>query len=421
MKQFIIIGNSAAGVAAAEAIKKRDLSSKITILSDEDHPSYCRCLISYFLAGDVSEDKLLYQPGSFYKSNNIELFLNKKVSRIDPKKNRVICEDKTNIEYDSLLIATGASARFPHIPGIKRRGVFAFRTIKDAKDIQQLLSVTKSAGVLGGGLVGLKAAYALKKNGIRVKVIVHSNQVLSQMLDFEAAQLIQRRLEENGVDVVLEEGAVEVIGEGDIRALKLSSGKAFDCSLVIAGKGVAPNIDLVKDTEIKVNQGIAANVSLQTNIPNIYAAGDAAETLDLIADRVLPHTLWPIAVEQGRIAGANMAGENIEYQGSLSMNSVEFFGLPAVSLGKFKTVNSEDGFEELKKSDGIANTYKKLILKDNRLRGAVMVGNIANSGIYLRLIKEKLDISSVRERLMQDDFSYPDVSDLLEGKESIYV
>ncbi len=162
MKQYIIIGNSAAGLSAAEAIRKRDKESKVVIISDEEYNSYCRCLISYHLAGEVSQDKIWYRTAQFYKENKIELFLNKKVIRIDPKKNRVICEDKTQFDYDALLIATGSSAKFPETKGIKKKAVFGFRTLKDIKAIEGLLPITKSVCVLGGGLIGLKAAYALR-------------------------------------------------------------------------------------------------------------------------------------------------------------------------------------------------------------------------------------------------------------------
>ncbi len=163
MKQFLIIGNSAAGVAAVEGIRRQDKESKITIVSDEDYPAYCRCLISYYLAGDIKEDKVIYRPQEFYKDNNVDLLLNKKVARVDPKKNRVILEDKSQFGYDSLLIATGASPRFPEIKGIKKNGVFGFRTIKDAKDIEGLLPIVKTVCVLGGGLIGLNARMPLKK------------------------------------------------------------------------------------------------------------------------------------------------------------------------------------------------------------------------------------------------------------------
>jgi len=421
MKQYVIIGNSAAGIAAAEAIRNKDKESRIVIISDEDYPAYCRCLISYYLAGDVGEDKILYRPESFYKENNIELLLNKKVIRVDPGKNRIICEDKSQLNYDALLIATGASPKFPDTPGMKKRGVFGFRTIKDTKEIEGLIPVTKVACVLGGGLIGLKAAYGLKKRNIEVKVIVKSKQVLSQMLDYEAAHFVRQKLEENGIEIITGQDVVEVIGNGDIKAVKLDSGKALGCSLIIVGKGVSPNISLIKDTQIKVNEGIIADTLLQTSVPNIFTAGDVCESFDLTLGKLSVNALWPVAVEQGRIAGINMAGGNVNYTGSLGMNSIEFFGLAVVSLGIYKVKEDEQGYEELKVLDAKANLYKKLILNGKIIVGAILVGDIKNSGVFLRLIKERIDVSSFKDRLLQENFGYPDIMDFIKDKESIYV
>jgi len=413
MKQFIIIGNSAAGIACAEAIRQRDKTSKVLIFSDEDYPAYCRCLISYYLAGEVKEDKILYRPENFYKENNIELFLNKKVNCIDPKKNRIILEDRTQFNYDVLLIATGASPKFPEIKGIKKRGVFGFRTIKDTKGIAGLLPLTKAACVLGGGLIGLKGAYGLKKRNVEVKVIIKSRQVLSQMLDFEAASFVQKRFEENGIGIILGQDVSEIIGNGDIKAVKLDSGKVLESSLIIVGRGVSPNIDLIKETEIKFNEGILANNAMQTNIPNIYTAGDCAESFDLALGQFSVNALWPVAVEQGRIAGANMSGDNLNYAGSLGMNSIEFFGLPVISLGIYKVKEDESNFEELKFCNIKENLYKKVILKDNFIVGAIFVGNIKNSGVFLRLIRERINVSSFKDRLLQENFGYPDIMDFV--------
>jgi NAD(P)H-nitrite reductase large subunit len=421
MKQFVIIGNSAAGIACVEAIRQRDKESKITVISDEDYSSYCRCLISYYLAGEVKEDKILLRPESFYKENNIELLLNKKVVRVNPKRNSLTLEDKSQLNYDALLIATGSRPKFPEIPGIKKRGVFGFRTIKDAKEIEGLVPVTKTALCLGGGLIGLKAAYALKKRNIEVKVIIKSKQVLSQMLDFAAAHFVQQRLQENGIDIIFGQDVIEVIGNGDIKAVKLDSGKVFGCSLVVVGKGVGANIDLVKDTEIKVNEGIIANNLMQTNIPNIYTAGDVCESFDLTLGNFSLNALWPVAVQQGKIAGANMAGDNINYDGSLGMNSLEFFGLPIISLGIYRVKEGDSSLEELKISDAKAGLYKKLILKDNFLAGAILVGDIKNSGVFLRLIRERINVSPFKDRLFQENFGYPDIMDFVKDKESVYV
>ena len=420
MKQFIIIGNSAAGIAAIEAIRRTDKDSKITIISDEDNPSYCRCLISYYLAGDVKEDKILYRSADFYKDNNIELLLNKKVSRVDPKKNRIILEDRSQLGYDSLLIATGASPKFPEVKGIKKTGVYGFRTLKDAKDIEGLLPVTRTACILGGGLIGLKAAYALSKRKIEVKVIVKSKQVLSQVLDPQAAVFVQQKLGQNGIELLLGQDAVEIIGEGEVKAVKLDSGKAIGSSLVIAAKGVSPNIDSVKDNQVKINEGIVVNHLLQTDVANIYAAGDVCEAVDLTLGKSSVNALWPVAIEQGKIAGMNMAGDKVDYEGALGMNSLEFFGLPVVSLGIFNT-GKDPAFEELKILDTKANIYKKLLVKNNLLVGAVLVGDIKNSGVFLRLIREKVDIASLKGRLLSENFGYPDIMDFIKDKETLYV
>lgn len=420
MKQFVIIGNSAAGIAAVEAIRQRDEGSKIIVISDENYPSYCRCLISYYLAGDVKEDKLSLRPESFYKENNVELILNKKVVRVDPKKNRIVLDDKTQNSYDCLLIATGAHSRMPDIKGIKKTGVFGFRTIKDAKAIEGLLPVTHAVCILGGGLVGLKSAYALKKRKIDVKVIVKSNQILSQVLDFTAASLVQKRLEGSDIEIILGHDVQEVIGEGEIKAIKLNSGKALECSLIVVGRGVEPNIDLIKDTEIKTNTGIIVNNFLQSSVSNIFAAGDVCESFDLTGNEFYTNALWSVAVEQGLIAGSNMTGANINYNGSLAMNATEFFGLPVVSLGIHK-IKEGGNYQELKILDRNSNLYKNIIIKDQRIVGAVLVGDINNSGVLLRLIKEEIEVSSFKDKLLSESFGYPDIMNFLKDKENIYV
>ncbi|MCX5714841.1 MAG: FAD-dependent oxidoreductase [Candidatus Omnitrophica bacterium] len=421
MKQFIIIGNSAAGIAAVEAIRKRDKESKVTVISEEGYSAYCRCLISYYLAGEVKEDKLVYRAASFYQDNNVELLLNKKVARVDPKKNRIVLEDKSQLGYDALMIATGARPKYPELKGIKRTGVFGFRTIKDAQNISGLLPVTKTVCVLGGGLIGLKAAYALKKRNIDVKVIIKSKQVLSQMLDVQAAGLVQQRLEGHGIEVLLGQDAEEIIGEGDIKAVKLDSGKAIGCSMVIVGKGVSANIELVKETQVQSNEGIIANNFLQTNTSNIYTGGDACESFDIALGAHTINALWPVAVEQGKIAGANMSGDNLKYEGSVGMNSLEFFGLAVVSLGIYKVKEGDSSIEELKFMDAKNNLYKKLILRNNIIVGAILVGDIKASGVFLRLIRERIDVSALKDKLLEENFGYPTIKDFVKSEEHIYV
>lgn len=420
MKNFVIIGNSAAGIAAAEAIRDKDRDSRITIISDEDYNAYCRCLISYFLAGDVPEEKLAYRPESFYKENNLDLILNKKAAKVEPKKNKVVFEDKTSIGYDALLIATGASAKFPpELKALKKRGVFGFRTIKDAKEILGLLPVSSTSCVLGGGLIGLKAAYGLLKRKQEIKVIVKSGFVLSQMLDEKGAGFFTKRFQEAGVEIMTGRDIVEILGNGDLKAIRLDTGKVIACSILIIGKGVSPNTDLIKETRIDADKGILVDKYMKTNVPNIFAAGDVAQAFDLVYKNSAVNALWPNAVEQGRIAGFNMAGQDIEYGGSMSMNSIEFFNLSAISMGITRPGGPE--FEEIEFCDEKIGIYKKFVLKGNRLAGMIAVGDVKNCGVFLNLIKEGTDISSIKRELTSETFSYAKVLDLLKHKDEIYI
>ncbi len=418
MKQIIIIGNSAAGVAAIESIRNQDKDSKVTVISDEDYTAYCRCVLSYYLSAEAAEEKLIYRPKEFYPENNIDLILGKKVTRVEPKKNRIVLGDNEKLEYDSLIIATGASPKFPDIKGVRKRGVFGFRTIKDTKEILGLLPITKTACVLGGGLIGLKAGYALKKRGVDVKVIVKSKQILSQVLDKTAAEIIQQHLESYGLEILFGLDVAEFLGNGDLRALKLDSGKVIGCELAIVGKGVSPNIDIISGTDIRINEAIVVNEYLRTSVENIFAAGDCAETYDFAYEKPQVNALWPNAVEQGDLAGRNISGENLIYSGSIGMNSVEFFNLAIISMGMFQEA---EGMEVLSRLDLKNKVYKKMVLKDNRIKGVILLGKIENSGVYLELIRKRTDVASVKEDLLNDSFNYARIIELLETKEKIYL
>jgi len=420
MNNYVIIGNSAAGISAVEVIREKDKDCNITVISDEDYTSYCRCLISYFLAGDIPEGKLVYRSEDFYKGNNLNLILNKKVIKIEPKKNRIVLEDKTSITYDVLLIATGGSSKFPaELKGIRKRGVFGLRTIKDTKEILNLLPISQCSLILGGGLIGLKAAYALLKRKQELKIIVKSNFVLSQMLDEKGAGLIMRKFQEAGVEIMTGRDIVEILGDGDLKAVRLDSGKVIACSILVVGKGVNPNINLIKDTEIKIEKGILVDEYMTTNIPNIFAAGDVAQTFDLAYKNSAVNALWPNAIEQGRVAGSNMLGEKAKYDGSMVMNSVEFFDLPVISMGI--TRPRHPGLEELVLYDEKRSVYKKFVLDKNHLVGMIAVGDVKNCGVFLKLIKEGTDVSSVKNELLSETFNYANVLNLLKQKDEVFI
>ncbi len=418
MKNFVIIGNSAAGTSAVEAIREKDTDSKITIVSDEDYNSYYRCLISYFLAGEIPQEKLVHRPEDFYKENNLNLILNKQVIKVDPRKNRIVLEDKTLINYDVLLIATGVSAKFPAgLKGLKKAGVFGFRTINDVRGILNLTAVSSSSCVLGGGLIGLNAAYGLVKRHQELKVIVKSRYILSRMLDERAAGLFMSRFRDSGIEIMTQGDIIEILGNGDLKAVKLDSGKIIACSILVIDKGVNPNTDLIKDAQIKRDRGILVDLFMKTNIPNIFAAGDVVQSLDAAYNNSVVNAFWPNAIEQGRVAGLNMIEQDVQYEGSIAMNSIEFFGLPAISMGVIRPEGP--GFEELVFFDEKKNIYKKFILEGNHLVGMIAVGDIINCGGFLSLIRKNVDISAVKDELISETFSYARILDLLKEKDRV--
>jgi nitrite reductase (NADH) large subunit len=331
--KMLIIGNSAAGTAAIEGIRAHDTKSSILQLTDEIHPLYSRCLISYYLAGKIDKTILSFREANFHRRMGVELKPRTYVSEVEPVAQRVRCSDGSTYPFDRLLIATGSSAKIPDtIPG-DLKGVFVLRTIADAELIKQRALLAKSAVILGGGLVGMRAADALSQCGLKVKVIVGSNRVLSRMIDFDAAQIILKKLEKNSIEVMTGTDAVEVMQKGgEVIGIKTDQGQSLDCEILVVAKSVRANIDLITHTDIKTRWGIESDLFMQTSHANIFAAGDVAVTIDLTTEYHTVNALWTCAVQQGRVAGENIVGKGKQYAGSVAMNSLNFWSIPLISF-----------------------------------------------------------------------------------------
>jgi nitrite reductase (NADH) large subunit len=412
--KYLIIGNCAAGVNAIEGIREIDDKGEITLISDENYPAYCRCLITNYVIGTHKEKDILLTEENFYKKNKVNLLLGKKVKQVNTKKSTVVLGDGKTLTFDKLLIATGASPAKLSIKGEDKKGVSGFRTLNDAKDILKRCKKGAKVFVFGGGLIGLKAGYALKKRDMDVEIIVKSKHVLSQVVDEEAALLIGKWFEENGIKTTPGLGPEEILGGKEVEEVLLDNKEKKKAQIVIIGKGVRANMDLVKDTPIKTEWGILTDDYLQTNEKNIFAAGDVAQTKDLATGESVTNALWIAATEQGKLAGKNMAGEKIKYPGSIGANSAEFFGLPFISMGKVRKTEELTNLITRKPEEYL---YKKLVIKDNRLIGAVLVGNIENAGVYMALIRKKVDISEIADILLEDYFDYSKVANFLESEE----
>lgn len=407
--KYVIIGNGIASIGAIEGIRKIDKENPIMVIGAEDAPAYGRPLISYLLAGKIKPDKLALRPQQFYSQNKVELKLGTTVSAVDAVNKTITTAEGEKIEYENLLLATGGAPFTPEIPGGEGKGVYNFTNIDHAQQLITRAKDMKRAVVIGGGLIGLKAGEALFDRGVDVTIIELSERVLSLAFDENAAKLASERLDEVGLKVMTGTTAKEIQRDkdGNVVGVHLTDGGFLQTEVVVIAIGVVPNFYLARDAKIEVDKGIVVNDHMKTSAEGVYAAGDVAQALDLLAgeNRVLP--IWPNAYNQGYCAGKNMAGESVEYSGGLSMNSISFYGLPTISVGTVNPPVEDDSYEISTILDQKKKSYRKLVLKDNRLVGYVLVGDIDKAGMFTAFVKFKLPVKSeAKGRLLAGD---PDV------------
>jgi NAD(P)H-nitrite reductase large subunit len=395
--KYLIIGNSAGGIGAAEAIREVDPTGTIAIISDEEYHAYSRALVPYYLSDKISFDNIFFRPSDFYKKMNIQPILDKKVIKLDFKRRGVVLEDGKRILYEKLLIATGGNPIVPKMDGSERDCVFTFTTLKDTLGIRAKLEAggVKNAVVLGGGLIGLLAAEAIHSKKVDVTVVELAERVLSPVLDQTASAMVEKVLKENGVKIVTGHTIKEILED----EIVLDNGEKSSCDLVIIGIGVAPRVDLVRDTPIKVNRGILVNKYMETSMEGVFACGDCAEVYDFILDSFRLTPLWPTAYVGGMVAGYNMTGMKEEYTWGTGMNSMRFFGLSVISAG---IVQPESNYETLIRYEG--EIYKKIVLNDDLIKGFILVNQIDRAGIILGLMRNKIKVADFKEDLLGDDF-----------------
>ena len=400
---YVIIGNSTAAVGAVEAIRGTDNRNPITIISDEPYHTYSRPLISYFLAGKVTEEKMLYRPKNFYQDNKIGLYLGKRAVSLDVGSGKVCLEDDTRINYDRLLLATGGKPFVPKIEGLGKRNIFTFTTWDDVQRIKESLHEKTKAVVIGGGLTGLKAVESLTMLGVDVTVVELADRLLSTILDARAGAMIQAVLEEKGVKLCLGTTAAEILGEDKVSGVLLQDGTELECDMLIFAIGVTPNIDLVKETSIETNRGILVDEHMRTSENGIYAAGDVAEGYDLLyrQNRVL--AILPNAYKQGEIAGMNMAGVPAAYPGGFAYNAISFFGFPIITAG---LQSAEGAIQEYMEADPESKTYKKILFKDNKVIGFIFLNEVDRAGILTGIIRDNLDVEAFKDSIGSEQFGY---------------
>ncbi len=430
---YIIIGNSAAGLAAAESIRELDKTGKIMVLTEEGYRNYSKPLITYLLEGMVSLDKIYFKNEKFYRDNDLDVRLNTRVTSVDTGKKLLITDKGGRYKFKKLLIASGGR---PIIPEIKAscphtgsgcqdkkggflasvnkenyrdiEGIFTLATLEDVLKIKDFIEKNKikKASILGGGLIGLKSAEAFLSMGMSIDIIELADRILAATFDRQASSIIEKKITDRGSSIYKNNTIEEIyITDGKVSGYRLKDGKEMECRLLIIAIGVIPDTGFIKDNKLKTRRGIVVDNYMRTSAVDIYAAGDVVEAQDILLKESRNIAIWPLAVRQGSVAGINMAGGNEKYSGGFFMNSVEILQVPTISMGLTGvTEEKEKGIEILKDFNPESERYKKVVIRDNRIIGLIMVGNIERAGIYAGLIKNGVDIGSVKDNISREDF-----------------
>ncbi|MGD0204067.1 MAG: FAD-dependent oxidoreductase [Candidatus Bathyarchaeia archaeon] len=409
MAKYLIVGGSAAGIGAVEAIREVDQTGSITIISEEPCPQYSRPMISDFVSGKADFHKMKCRTDDFWKENNVEALTGKKATDLNLTEKTVQLESGEKVAYEKLLLATGGKPFVPKMEGSDKDGVFTFTTIKDAQQLTAKIDSinAKAAVVIGAGLIGISVTEALMKRGLKVTMVELQEKILSLLLDAKASDLVEGVVKKAGVDIVTGQSVQKILGkpgnEGVVDGVILTKGNQVPCDLVIVAIGVVPRTELVTGTAVKTNRGIVVDNMMQTNVPDVYASGDVAEAYDFIMDqnRLLP--LWPLAVLEGQIAGYNMAGKITTYMGGTNMSSLKYFDIPIVSIG-LANPKEDPSLEVLVQNDAERNVYKKLVLKNNVIVGLTFVNCIERAGVFFYLMKNTINVKKFKQKLLSDDF-----------------
>ncbi len=399
--RYLIIGNSAGGIGAAEAIRQVDKKGALTIISEEPYSAYSRPLISKYLTGERTLEKILFRPLDFYDQNNIIFHPGKKVSHLELDHQSARLENGEQIAWEKLLLAVGGKPIFPRMKESGKRGVFTFTNLDDAKAIDRFLDNARKAVVIGGGLIGISVTEALMKRGVDVIVVEMKERILNTILDQQASLMAEEVLKQAGVDIIAGQTVVKVNGRKTVEEVILDNGVAIPCDLVVVAIGVLPRPELALDAKLEINRGIVVDHHMATSHPGVYACGDVAEAYDFVYGENWLTPIWPNAYIEGRIAGLNMAGVTAEYPGGTAMNSLNYFGIDIASAG-MPTAPNDSGYETISKQEG--NIYQKVILKDDLIIGMIFVGNIEKSGIIFGLMRDRVNVESFKQSLLADDF-----------------
>jgi NAD(P)H-nitrite reductase large subunit len=407
--KYVIIGGCAAGTGAVEAIREVDPAGTITVIAEELYPQYSRPMISELVSGKVDMAKMLVRDETFWQKHNVQALTGRTATNINIDEKTIQLDNGEKISYNKLLLATGGKPFLPKMEGADKDGVFTFTNLASAEHLIVKINNThaKKAVIIGGGLIGVSVSEALVKRGLNVTLVEYKNNILSLILDGTSSKMVEAAIRKAGLNITTGLTVQKIVGTAKddriVDGVILTDGEQMQCDIVIIAIGVVPRIELANGTDLKVNRGIVVDNYMQTNVPDIYASGDVAEAYDFIANENRQLPLWPLAHDQGKIAGYNMAGKKVTYTGGTNMSALKYYGIPMISIGLANPQNLA-AYEIIVKYDPEKSLYKKLVLKDNIIVGMTFVYAIERAGIFFSLMKNKVNVEKFKQDLLSEAF-----------------
>ena len=395
MKHYIIIGNGTAGASAVEQIRKKDKEGSIVIFTREKHPYYYRPRLPEYMTGEARLEKFTMHPLSQYAEWNVDLRLGENIIAIDAEKGEVSADKSGKVPYDELLLATGSNCFLPPVTGNNKAGVYTLRTLDDADALIAASGKTKNAVLVGGGLLGLEAGRALINLKLKVTVVEFMDRLLPRQLDNESAALLQRQLEEMGFSFRLSAKAQEIFGGDSAEGLILADGTAIEGGIILFSAGVRPNLELARMAGLAIDKAVKVDQNMRTSVPGIWAAGDAAEFNGQGCG------IWPIAMAQGKAAGASMTGELSAYIPQAPSTTLKVAGIDLISAGDIDADNTG-----VSKRFVSGKVYRKIVLEGDIIKGIIFLGSTNGARNCIDAMNKGRHLGSVVEELDREDFDF---------------
>ncbi len=385
-KNYCIIGTGVAAVNAAKAIRDQDPEGNIRIFGSEDSLPYNRIKLSKDLYGDLRSEKVLIKKEAWYQKQQIQTFPNTAITQIDVEQHILVTSAGERISYDKLLICTGAKNRKLPLPGFDKQGVYTIREMHEAEAFKAYIEDKSSIVNIGGGIQGLETAWSIVKAGKKVTILEAAPRLMARQLDEKASSILKQKLEVAGVDVRLQAAVQQVVGEEAVAGIQVNE-STIPCDSVIYSIGVIPNVDLVANTPIATRAGIIVNDYMETNVPNVYAAGDVTEWNGAVVG------LWDRAMDQGKVAGKNMVNQGTEvYRMSIPLTVFNAFDLPLFSMGLVDESQCETTLVE---EDAAAGKYTRLFIANGSLVGVISFESVVAAAPYKTAIESQVSLAGL--------------------------